>query len=63
MIAVHVVKRRPLQLFKHHSDAPPAMLGDAFSEAGYDVEVLALPDIRSETAELGNLLTWSFGFV
>ena len=27
---------------QHHSYAPPAMLGEAFTEAGYDVEVLAI---------------------
>jgi hypothetical protein len=36
---------------QHHSYAPPAMLGEAFTEAGYDVGVLALPDTGSETAE------------
>jgi GMP synthase-like glutamine amidotransferase len=43
---------------QHHSYAPPAMLGEAFTEAGYDVEVLALPDIRSETAEFPSALAY-----
>ena len=43
---------------RHHSYAPPAMLGEAFTEAGYDVEVLALPDTRSETAEFPSALAY-----
>jgi GMP synthase-like glutamine amidotransferase len=43
---------------QHHSYAPPAMLGEAFTEAGYDVEVLALPDTRSETAEFPSALAY-----
>ena len=36
---------------QHHSYAPPAMLGEAFAEAGYDVEVLAIPDTKPGTVE------------
>ena len=41
---------------QHHSYAPPAMLGEAFTEAGYDVEVLAIPDTKPGTVEFPGAL-------
>jgi hypothetical protein len=50
---------------EHHLYAQPAMLGEAFTEAGYDVGVLALPDTRSETADFQALspMTRSYHWV
>ena len=43
---------------QHHSYAPPAMLGEAFAEAGYDVEVLAIPDTKPGTVEFPGALAY-----